>query len=411
MTLCRPAAFAALLIAGLGLSPADLPATPEASAPKGEAKDYALFMGDNILIEQQGAYYPLLNMTDGYLHIRPQREIKLIPKGELHGFRFNYELKMSHLTAQIGDLKVERGYTAGNDPGRKLVEAASASGANAMDSAANASRAASAEARAQVQLDIANAPGATNYDGAARAAHAAAAQQQIKDSQQAGRMADDMGRSDYTGTVHTATDIDGRLCDAIEVSLLLSAPAQVHRPYIVMVTTFHAPGDKKDEVRNWIHFEPLSSIGPEVSYVHFRVGGLPLGFEIVHNELHLYQRTHELATNLSEKRVAVSREDAYQYALISHLSEHKKDDSGAVPLLMPRSEGGKAKVLRRQLEDTVWVRVSAQGEPLTFSLDEKGRKEAPAELVSALADFRYLPAVTKGVPSEGVVAVRPIDFL
>jgi hypothetical protein len=408
---CRPAAFAALLIAGLGLIPSLLSAEPDAAAPKGEAKDYALFMGSNILLEQGSGYYPLLNMTDGNLHIRPGREIKLIAKSELKGFRFTYDLKMSHLTAKIADLKVERGYTAGNDPGRNLVEAASAAGANTMDAAAAQSRAASAEARAQAQLAIATAPGGSSYDGAARAAKAADARLNIAAAQNAGRTADVMSRADYTGNVHTATDIDGRLCDAIEVALLLSTPAQVHRPYIVMVTTFHSPEDKPDQVRNWTHFEPLSNIGPEPTYIHFRVGGLPMGFEIVHNELHLYQRTHELATNLSEKRVEVSREDAYQYALISHLTAHKKDDAEALPMLMPRSEGGKAKVLKRQLSDTVWVRVSSQGEPLGYFLDERGRKEAPAELVAALADFRYLPAIAKGVPIEGLVAVRPIDFL
>jgi len=410
MKLRRHAACAAILTAGLGLLPGLLSAAENAEL-KAEAKDYALFMGDNILLEQKGAYYPLLNMTDGNLHIRPGREIKLIPKGDLHGFRFNYELKMSHLTATIGDLKVERGYTAGNDPGRHVVEAASAAGGNAMDAAANASRAASAEARAQAQLSIATAPGSSSYDSAGRAAKAADARLQIQTSQNEGRMADSMSRVDYTGNVHTVADIDGRLCDAIDVAMLLTTPVQVHRPYIVMVTSFRAPDDKKDQVRNWIHFEPLSSLGPEPLYVRFRVVGLPMGFEIVHNEIHLYQRTHELATNLSEKRVEVTREDAYQYALLSHLSDHKKDDSEALALLMPRGQGDKAKILRSQLSETVWVKVSAQGEPLGYFLDERARKEAPAGLVAALADFRYLPAITKGVPTEGMVALRPIDFL
>jgi len=119
----------------------------------------------------------------------------------------------------------------------------------------------------------------------------------------------------------------------------------------------------------------------------------------------LYANGQEVATNLSEKRLALTSDQAFQFFLIDYLSSHKGATLPPTAVLMtPRSE------FRRQVENIpahqmIHANVDKTGTIAMISMDAAGTQRLPAALESALQNVRFMPALEKGIPVDGRVKV------
>ena len=119
----------------------------------------------------------------------------------------------------------------------------------------------------------------------------------------------------------------------------------------------------------------------------------------------LFANGQEVATNLSEKRLALTSDQAHQFFLIDYLGSHRGATLPPAPMLMtPRSE------FRRQVENTetnqiIYANIDKMGNVLAMSTDAAGTQRLPASVESALQNVRFMPALEKGTPVDGRVKV------
>jgi hypothetical protein len=119
----------------------------------------------------------------------------------------------------------------------------------------------------------------------------------------------------------------------------------------------------------------------------------------------LYANGQEVATNLSEKRLPLTADQAYQFFLIDYLTAHKGATLPPTPVLMtPRTE------FRRQVENsdanqTIYAKIDKAGNVLAVSTNANGTQTLPASVESALKNVRFMPALANGAPIDGLAKV------
>lgn len=401
----------ALLSLAFGLVPHILgaqssSAATQASSPaQAPSKPYALFMGNDVDIPYKEAFHRVQNIVGNDLVIRVGGQSKIVSGRSLESFKLNYGLKLSHISATIDGFKYERTYTPANDPGRRLIEqVGNAYAQNYADQQAM-NKAMTSQLAAEQGLSAAQSSGGGNAAGAAQSMAAVqAAQAKL---QQLQSMSGSVPTNASTGVHAPAVDA----YDAIDVSFRITSPVVLEHPYIVFIATYRLPSDSAKDEHRFLFGREIPAIGPGPVEVSFQRGGLPAGFEVTSHELHVYQNAREIATNLSSRRVDMTREAVATYLRVNHIADHRNDSAPAGAILLPNVEVGKLRIPRTKLLDHFFVKVDAKGLIVRVSSDPNGVHDATPEQNEALRDFIFVPAVNKGIPSESSIALRVIDFL
>jgi hypothetical protein len=195
----------------------------------------------------------------------------------------------------------------------------------------------------------------------------------------------------------------------VELSFDVSSPEPLDDAYIVVIANY-AADNKSGKVAQKVSaraFDRLDSQTRKVTMVHAaKLDGLPFkNFDIG-----LYSNGQEVATNLSSKRVDLTREQAYEFFLIDYLTGHKDATRPPTPILMaPRA------VIRRQIGDAdanqpVYATIDKMGKILSISADEAGKVKLPASVEVVMQNVRFMPALNKGDPVEGRVKITLADL-
>jgi hypothetical protein len=202
-----------------------------------------------------------------------------------------------------------------------------------------------------------------------------------------------------------------KLFDAIEIAFEVSAPAVVTNPYVVIVAQYHDPDEAKGTAHNWIYAKTLDPIDRTPRKVTIRKGGFPKGFELEGFQLHLYDRGQELATNVADKRVPLTRDEAFQYVLIDYVSSHKGASLPATPAMGKLPADLRTRLGSGQLTQFFYVKVSKDGLPVEAYVDEScSHKVDDPYLQSVIRDLRFNPALEKGRPIEGIALLKLGDL-
>lgn len=192
--------------------------------------------------------------------------------------------------------------------------------------------------------------------------------------------------------------------DALEVTFQLASVHAIPEPYLLLVTDYRRVDAPGATFRKF-HLEVLDGIGPEPRSVRLLQGGFPQGFGVENFELFLYSGRREVPTNLSDKQVALTRDEAMQYLVLEYLVGHKGETLGPRPMWV----GLPAET--RQL-----IREGAANPRIGLSLDAKGRvtalriingPEPDAVILDAIRAFRFYPALEQGRAVESTYELRP----
>jgi hypothetical protein len=190
----------------------------------------------------------------------------------------------------------------------------------------------------------------------------------------------------------------------VELRFEVSSPTPLENAYILVVANYASPS-KPNEVARQISAREFALIDSRPARVKMNhaasLGGLPFRkFDIA-----LFANGQEVATNLSEKRMALTSDQAFQFFLIDYLTAHKGATLPPAPILMkPRAE------IRRQLEKsdtnhTIYANVDKSGNVLAISSDAAGTQPLPPSVESVLQNVRFMPALEKGAPVAGRIKV------
>jgi hypothetical protein len=430
------------LLAGAVLLPTvPLPAEPAATSQdksvSPEAKPYVLFMRTDVAVEQNKKLYPIKDVSGKDFIVSADGQKVAVPMvGGSHRIEFQHALTLARTSASLTGLKSGRAYTPGADPvmlrqiksvevsaaigdGASLAEGQALANANGGFTVGNippqgmtAAQASQINSAAQAALKDAIANGVT---GLALAALNAAAGQAAANAinlgnvetataaqhMDADRLASAVADSAFA-RLHAEEDLAQELFDAVEVSFEVSSPVYLEKPYLVLITRFHARDDKPGVARNAVYAKALNSIGSKPTRIDVLHGGFPPGFEIEDLQVHLYSDGHEIPTEIANKRVPLTRDEAFEYLRIEYVSGHKGDTVPATPALGRPDKEEQVKLSPNQWKADYYAKVSKDGRSLGTYLDEACTQPVD-DLVAALAqNVRYYPAMEKGKPVEGI---------
>jgi len=197
-------------------------------------------------------------------------------------------------------------------------------------------------------------------------------------------------------------DMQQELFDAVEVRFEVASSSFLEKPYVVVITRFHAREDKPGVARNAVYAKALESIGTKPTKVELLHGGFPLGFEIEELQVHLYNDGREIPTDVSQKRVPLSRDEAFEYLKIDYFRGHKADTVPATPAV-GRPDRQELARLGPKLADAVYyVKVDREGRPGGVFADEECSQPADTAAAALAGAVRYYPALENGKTVDGV---------
>lgn len=389
------------------------PATPAAPASKPEAADkpYVLFMRTDVAVEQNKKLYPVKDVHGPMFIISVKGQPVSVPMtGEAHKLEFQHGLTLARASASLTGLESGRAYTARQDPKMKRQRDAVLAEAVIGD---NASLAEGQFITALNKNGIlinsdARMPDGTPIRGAAESAaaqdanSAAAAATAFQSQSQM----ENLRQSNLTsgGFAHLAAEADMALenFDAVEVRFNVSSAVFLEKPYVVIITRFHARDDKPGVARNAVFAKALESIGAKPSRVEVLHGGFPFGFEIEDLQVHLYNEGKEVPTDVAQKRVPLTREEAFEYLKIDYFRGHKGETMPATPAVGRPDRLELARLGPKQLEAVYFVKVDKVGRPLGTFSDEECSQRVDDSIDALARNVRYYPALEQGKAVDGI---------
>jgi hypothetical protein len=372
-----------------------------------EHKDYTLFMGADFKVEKDHKMYSVVDVVGGSFVILVKGERVLIPvdkKGLM--MRVDNDLRITPEEISVRHLTNERAYTPANDPRRYMQ------GSLAMMDVSDLDLARSGAANAQNTVTQLTDHPSPYMSPQARQTQLAAATSQNQLAQSTlsrlSNQAQDMqfGNGAYEGRVQD--ELAKGLYDAEEIDFKVSSPKRLERPYLIFVVTYRGPDDAKGIVRNWIFGKQLDPIGPAERHEHFLQGGLTPGFTVLSTEFHLYNEGKELATEVSHKRVALTRDEAYEYSTIEYMAAHKKDSAAPVPAMGVLPKDFLVHLSQDEVQGTFFAKVDADGKVRDVYKDEACKMKVDNTYLSdGLKSIRFEPAIEKGKAVEGIAKIHP----
>ncbi len=386
------------------------PAAAKSKAPPAGSQPYVLYMRTDVSVEQHKKLYPVKDVSGRTFIVADGTQLVTVPMvGEPHRIEFGHALTLARTSASLSDLVTERAYTPANDPKMKRQRDAVRAEAAMGDKASLAEGkyiAALNKNYVAVNADARNADG-TPVTGAAAAAAAldqaaiVQAAEAFNSMSQAETLRESNLASGAFARLAAEDDLAQEMFDAVSIRFTVSSETYLEKPYLVAITRFHTRDDKPGEARSAVYARALEPIGSKPTGVDVLQGGMPPGFEIEEVQVHLYDNGREIPTEVSPKRVPLSRDDAFEYLKIEYLAGHKGDTLIATPALGRPTKEQRLQLPPNQWKAVYYAKVSKDGVPLGTYTDEACTQPAEGLVGELVKNVRYYPALEKGQQVEG----------
>ena len=434
---------ARLLFALLLLFPAFLRAESETHKQKpvvldsvivDATKTHTLFMGADILVNLDKDLYPVRDVagTSWVIDINGKDRVVSAKKGPLN-LKITPTLKLTEVSATITGFKKEATYSYENDPSvlitRGLSKVASMN-ADLLAVAGNAQHMAdTATNKALGPWQQLTAGSDIQFGDAALLFGAKTLPARTHPGAPIpGSIAPPVSGATFSGPLSTSVVLAnvalaaasqtsngdepvGRLVtrglDALDVEFSISAVKTLQNPYIVTMARIKTPGSKPGFVQNHIYARALDPIDTHISTVHFTEEGFPPEYELVEFQVHIYDRGVEIATNMAANRVELTREEAFEYVKMEYVSVHRNETLPPVPAMGRLPAELPTRIAAGNYAETFFVVVSKDGVGHAIYTDRMCTKKMDDPFLDTVVrGLRFKPALSSGVPVEGVAAVN-----
>ena len=384
-----------LIAAGIAATLSAQLAPVRAAEPSTEDQTHTLFMGLDLSIEHQKSFHRVRDVSGDSFVITAGAAPVLLPVNRAsHNLKVSSALKLTGVSGSITNLKSERTYTAGNDPQMNRMKEM-----NRAIGALEDNKSLAIDRYASIKREIAG-PYADPSGAMERAADEAMAS-----FESASILSNSALISGFDGKAQS--DLAKELYDAIEVKFELSAETPLNNPYILLVARFREPNAPPSTARNWIYAESLRPIDSTPVKFHRIKGGFPPGYILEDFKVHLYNRGEEVATNVSSKRVPLTREEAFEYVKIQYIASHKGATVPATPAMGKLPPDFNARITGGQFNRTYYVKVSKDGVAEGAFMDADCKQKIEDEyLESVVNSIRFKPALEKGKPVSAVAQLK-----
>jgi hypothetical protein len=384
---------------------------PAAAGAQEPAKTHTLFMGADVSVGPDTDLYPVKDVSGSSWVINVGGHAKTVSakSGPLN-IRVTPGLKLTETSAMLADLKGVPSYTSGNDPATKLTKDLDKSAdLNAGYQAAVSSSQASL-VRAQVTAGAIT--GTNNLDTVKYGVGSLMTPDQgpPNGNAQTARLATSMQQT----ALSAGSDLEmignrgvSSGCDAMEVTFAVSAARRLNNPYVVIITRFGERDGRPGMIRKMVYAKALDPIDNHPTSVDILEGGFPPAFELKDFEVHLYNQGEEIATNVSAKRVELTRDEAFEYVKMEYLGSHKGDTLPAAPVMGKLPADLPARLAEGKYAGTYYVRVSKDGmADGVFSDTACTKSIGDPYLESVVKSIRFKPALEMGKPVAGTAPLN-----
>jgi len=376
-------------------------------------------MRTDLAVEMNKKLYPVKDVHGRMFIINVKGEPVSVPMtGEAHKLQFDHKLTLTRNAVALSGLVSGRAYTAARDPKMKRQRDAVLAEAVIGDNASLAEGKFIAGLNKGYVLinSDARAPDGTPLQGAAASAatldsnSAAAAAQAFQAQSQMENLRQSNLTSGGFANLAAEADLAQDLYDAVEARFELSSPVFLEKPYVVVITRFHARDDKPGVARNAVFAKALEGFGLKPTKVEILHGGFPPGFEIEELQIHLYNEGREVPTDIAQKRVPLTREEAFEYLKIDYFRGHKTSTLPATAAVGRPDKQELARLTPNQVKATYFVKVNKNGHPGGVFADEECSQPADEAVASLVVAARFYPALTEGKAVDGVARITLTDF-
>ena len=406
--LLRQALPTAALIGAFAAAASDLksdkPVVMESLVVK-ETKTHTLFMGADIAVALDNSLYPVKDVfgSSWVITFKGQQTVVSTKQGPV-SLKVTPSLKLSAISATVTHLTHERAYSFNNDPMTRLTRSLN------QTAATNASYQFSLS-QAQATMDHTNSlvTYAKLYNAFHPDAHigdkgkgADAGLAQLVQTTNAALVAQSVGAGGGDLIVG-GKQVEAMGYDAMDITFNVSSDTPLANPYLVVITRFHEKNAAPGTARNWIYAKALDPIDAHSREIRVSQEGLPLDFEVEDFQMHLYNRGVEVATTVAQRRVELTRDEAFEYVKMEYVSAHPKESLPAVPVMGTLPAELPTRLAAGKYGEVFFTKVSKDGlaeEP--FSDFKCTRRIEDPFLVSVLKGLRFKPALSQGKPVEGV---------
>jgi len=435
---CLLAACAASASLAIADVTKDKPITMDQVVVK-EAKTHTLFMGADISINLDKDLYPVRDVTGSswIIEINHQEKVVSARQAPLN-LKITPNLKLTEGSATITGFKREAAYSYANDPSVRLTQGLSRSSALSTD-LIDVAR--DAQARVDTMQNSALGPmalfassdnqfgdaallaqagsskgvpyvippggyNASNFRAFIAQYAAAAASSQAKTLAVAQELAVSTENQTSNGN-EPAGKIATEGFDAMDVEFSISSPKPLLHPYVVTMTRFHARNSKPGLVQNLVYAKSLDPIYTQISHVHFSEEGFPFNYELIDFQIHIYDGGKEIATNLAQDRVELTRDEAFEYVKSEYIGAHPGATLPPVAVMGNLPSDLPVKLNSGKYDAPFYVKVNKEGlANHAFADQDCSRPLNDPYLDSVVSRVRFKPALAAGRPVDGVTVLN-----
>jgi hypothetical protein len=398
--------FLAAAILAASLSSRAVKADP-AEAPK----TYTLFQGTDLSLSLKTGIAPVLDVSgDSWVVKVDGKPVVVSAKDGPLNLKLRSGLKLTEVAATVNNLKSEPQYTPANDPYTKFTKNMN----KAADDSAGSQFASNYAAALTYHYDALTGSGiepGSITSVPSTGSSSSSAQRSLADVAQIAQGANIAAGASPGLIVKTGENPDLESYDALDIAFDVSAARPLNQPYVVIICRYHERNAPAGSFRDWIYARALDPIHAEPSHIHFFAGGFTPGYQLEKFELHLYNEGNEVATNLSQKRVSLTRDEAFERLKKGYLGAHKGATLPPAPALGDLPADLSARIAQGQYSQPLFIKVSSDGVGMGAYVDPAcSRKLEDPYVDSMLKDIRFEPALDGGRPVEGV-ATLSLDHL
>ena len=380
---------------------APLPGADGPAAPGGPpSKPYTLYLGADLSIEWQGKLCPVQGVQGESFVINAEGKRTLVSTRVAAGLRIKIDstLKMTTAYATLAGLKAERVYTPANNPVQHERQAIDLANYNAsvVDEAA---------------AELRNAEMMAGYaKGEQRDPLGNPTPQPLQDSDteaqftalQSSLLAQ---HSELTSVPDAAARQRADACDALYLSFDLSSRQPLADPYMVAVVRFRENPDNPKSMRALVYAQDLPPVDARPQTVRVFRGGFPPGYQLEDYRIHIYDRGTEIPTSTAPKQVAMTSDDAFEFATADYAVRNRDQTLPPAPAKGFWPPDLSARLSVKKLDRLLYVKVGRDGRVAGFYEDAVcSRAVSDAELEAVRPDLHFFPALAKGKAVESVVA-------
>ena len=432
----------------------------------GQQTSYQLFVGMDLLVPRDEEKLQVASIKRNRVVVDHHNSLDEIPLREVGAFSWKHAAKVSRAPVEISGLEFQRSITVNRDTAMNWMRAQNNLVTYAQERTAYQQAIFKhMELRTQTAGPTRQIHRTTRWDEAEQApakrglGHAGDIGLAQLDPEMSLEQASDMLITQFEFET-VATDstlfsdrqqegIAAKQYDVLELNFSISSREPIADAYVVVMGEIV----QDDETGVVTFHQNIGRLDSNVRKITLRKTGFEPGFEVNAVKLHVYTHGKELGTNLSEKEVALTREQAREFLLLAHLSENTHDSLHPKPVweLMPltllaasdreafdysvvvnidadgsvisihNTEGDAQKFLDTVVNEselrtrattpgpfdgmTESVRIADQAD---IDLDQTGR--LPAHISATIADMVFLPALEIGKPVAGIATINLAEF-